>query len=162
MKRAVAFQAHTAPSRRLFERAYWVAGAKLADWNRGFGCWPNSVAIGCRLTTELVLITMREVSVPATVGNADARSEAESSADAEATSAPVGTESERSASTTPINKTRQRLVANPPMTPGLVSNMRSRLTSHGTPICSRSARPWEPSASPARMREMTSPEKMLK
>ena len=37
----------------------------------------------------------------------------------------------RSASTTPINSTRQRLVANAPITPGLVSKMRSKLTSHG-------------------------------
>jgi len=49
-----------------------------------------------------------------------------------------------------------------PTRPGLVSKMFRKFTSHGAVTCRRSVADCAPPASPARMREMTESEKVLK
>ena len=117
MKSAVAFQAHTAQSGNIFKPAYWPDVVNEAGWNRGLGSEElNKVAIGCRLTMEFVLMEIPE----APAGNKVAEAKSPLCGDCRLLKPPAEEDpSGRSAITTLIKSRRHRLVAKPPMTPGL-------------------------------------------
>ena len=132
MKSAVALQARTAMSSNFFERGwceiYRPGAIKAAGWNKGLGDDPKNEATGCKLVTGLVLTAMPELSAGSkgtAAGTTEASTGSACDEACEGWTAAISLKvaSGRSAQTTPISKSRHKLVANAPIIPGRASKM---------------------------------------